>query len=113
MEMQPGSDVALGTTGPTGDRPSMTSLDEVALADVSEVSGSPGRRLATGISGPIAVVLALLWAVVTFVVLTDLTPIVPTQHVVAGVLLVNAVMMLVLLIIIIREVLLIVQARRR
>ena len=90
----------------------MTSVDDSAVLDPADFGAAPGPRLATGMYGPIAVGLALLWAVVTFVVLTDLTPIVPTQQVVAGVLLVNAVMMLVLLVIIARDVLLIVQARR-
>src|ERR1700730_3852417 len=91
----------------------MTSVHKESVADAADASGSPAPRLATGIAGPIAVVLALLWAVLTFVVLTDLTPIEPTQIVVSGVLLVNAVMMLVLLFIIAREVWQIVQARRR
>jgi two-component system nitrogen regulation sensor histidine kinase NtrY len=63
--------------------------------------------------GPVAVGLALLSAVVTFLVLTGLTPVVPTHDVVVGVLLANAAMMLVLLTIIAYEVFKIVQARRR
>jgi two-component system, NtrC family, nitrogen regulation sensor histidine kinase NtrY len=92
----------------------MTSVEQVALPEAAETGGPPSR-LASRISrimGPVAVGLALLSAVVTFLVLTGLTPVVPTHDVVVGVLLANGAMMLVLLGIIAYEVFKIVQARR-
>ena len=62
---------------------------------------------------PIAVALALISAFLTFVVLTGLTPIVPTHKVVIGFLLINAATILLLLLIIGREIWLVIQARRR
>jgi two-component system, NtrC family, nitrogen regulation sensor histidine kinase NtrY len=62
---------------------------------------------------PFAVVIALLSAVLTFVVLTGLTPIEPTRQVVRTFLMVNAATILLLVGIIVREVWLVVQARRR
>ncbi len=62
--------------------------------------------------GPIAVGLALLSAFATFIVLADLTPILPTHNVVVVLLGVNAATVLLLLSVIVREVWLIVQARR-
>src|SRR6201999_1377141 len=62
---------------------------------------------------PFAVVIALLSAVLTFVVLTGLTPIEPTREVVRGFLLINAATILLLVGIIVREVWQMVQARRR
>ena len=63
--------------------------------------------------GPVAVVVALIAALVTFAVLADLTPISPTHEVVAGLLMVNAVTVLVLVGVIARDVWLVIQARRR
>ena len=62
---------------------------------------------------PFAVGLALLSAFLTFVVLTGLTPIEPTRHVVISFLLINAATILLLVGIIVREVWQVVQARRR
>ncbi len=62
---------------------------------------------------PFAVVIALLSALLTFVVLTGLTPIEPTRQVVRTFLLVNAATILLLVGIIVREVWQMVQARRR
>ena len=62
--------------------------------------------------GPIAVGLALLSALVTFLVLAGLTPVAPTHYVVVTLLLVNAGAGLLLLLIIGREVWRIFQARR-
>ncbi len=90
----------------------MTSAEQVALPEAAE-TGGPSSRLASRLIGPVAVGLALLSAVVTFLVLTGLTPVVPTHDVVSGVLLANGAMMLVLLGIIAYEVFKIVQARRR
>jgi len=62
---------------------------------------------------PVAVALALISAFLTFVVLTGLTPIVPSHPVVIGFLLINAATILLLVLIIGREIWLVVQARRR
>ncbi len=66
-----------------------------------------------GIFGPIAVGVALLSALATFLVLADLTPIAPTHYVVVTLLLVNVVTVALLLAIIAREVWQVVQARRK
>ncbi|MBV8752142.1 MAG: HAMP domain-containing protein, partial [Hyphomicrobiales bacterium] len=91
----------------------MTSVDDVAGSNIAAPAGGGGIRLASGFFGPFAVGLALLSAAVTFLVLTGLTPILPTHEVVVTVLLANAATALILLAVIGREVLLIVQARRR
>jgi two-component system nitrogen regulation sensor histidine kinase NtrY len=91
----------------------MTSVDDVASSNVAAPGGGGGIKLASGFLGPFAVGLALLSAAVTFLVLTGLTPILPTHEVVVTVLLANAATALILLAVIGREVLLIVQARRR
>jgi two-component system nitrogen regulation sensor histidine kinase NtrY len=62
---------------------------------------------------PFAVVIALLSALLTFMVLTGLTPIEPTRHVVRTFLMINAATILLLVGIIVREVWQVVQARRR
>jgi two-component system nitrogen regulation sensor histidine kinase NtrY len=91
----------------------MTSVDDVAGSNIAAPGGGAGVKLASGILGPLAVGLALLSAAVTFLVLTGLTPVLPTHEVVVTVLLANAATVLILLAIIAREVVLIVQARRR
>jgi two-component system, NtrC family, nitrogen regulation sensor histidine kinase NtrY len=90
----------------------MTSVDEVAGSNIATPGGGPGLKLGSGILGPLAVGLALLSAAVTFLVLTGLTPVLPTHEVVVTVLLANVATVLILLAIIVREVGLIVQARR-
>src|SRR5258707_2460190 len=90
----------------------MTSADTSAPSfdpSFSEPRGWSLRRLVA----PLAVGLALLSALLTFVVLTGLTPIVPTSGVVATFLLINAATILLLVLIIIRELWTLVQARRR
>jgi two-component system nitrogen regulation sensor histidine kinase NtrY len=91
----------------------MTSVDEVASSNIATPGGGAGLKLASGIFGPLAVGLALLSAAVTFLVLTGLTPVLPTHEVVVTVLLVNVATVLILLGVIAREVALIIQARRR
>jgi len=90
----------------------MTSIDEVLPGHASPAD-LPRAGLAVGLLGPIAVGLALLSAFVTFIVLTGLTPIVPTHEVVVTVLLVNAATVFFVIAVIVREVASIVQARRR
>ncbi len=62
---------------------------------------------------PIAVVLALISALITFLVLTGLTPIPPTHNVVVGVLLGNAAMVALLALIVAWEIWGLFRARRR
>src|SRR3984893_10977227 len=90
----------------------MTSVDDVAGSNIAAPGGGAGVKLASGILGPLAVGLALLSAGVTFLVLTGLTPVLPTHEVVVTVLLANGATVLILLAIIVREVVLIIQARR-
>jgi two-component system nitrogen regulation sensor histidine kinase NtrY len=87
------------------------SVEQAAASDPA-LANPPARRGETRILGPIAVGLALLSAFITFIVLADLTPIVPTHYVVVTLLLVNAVTVLLLLGVIVREVWQVVQARR-
>jgi two-component system, NtrC family, nitrogen regulation sensor histidine kinase NtrY len=84
-----------------------------ALPAETMFASSPSKRAGTRVLGPVAVVLAQLSALVTFLVLADLTPISPTHYVVVSLLLANAATVLLLLIIIVREVWQIVQARRK
>ncbi|MFO1099571.1 MAG: PAS domain-containing sensor histidine kinase [Xanthobacteraceae bacterium] len=89
----------------------MATVDDAATGEFG-VADRPGTRVATGIIGPIAVVVALVSALTTFLVLAGLTPIVPTHNVVVSLLLVNGVAVFLLLGIIGREVWQIMQARR-
>jgi len=84
---------------------------EQAAADTT-LPGSPAKRGETRIFGALAVILALLSALLTFIVLADLTPLAPTHRVVVTLLLANAVTVLLLLGIIAREVWQIMAARR-
>ncbi|MGA2125704.1 MAG: PAS domain-containing sensor histidine kinase, partial [Xanthobacteraceae bacterium] len=90
----------------------MTSVDEAAIADMG-MSADTAPRPGTGLLGPLAVGLALLSALLTFLILSDLTPILPTSDVVTTVLLANVATVLLVLTVIAREVLQIVKARRR
>ena len=100
-----------GEFGPVQIKPMTTAETSAASFDPSfaEPRGWPFRRL----MAPFAVGIALLSAFLTFVVLTGLTPIVPTHEVVVTFLLINGATILLLLAIIAREVWQVVQARRR
>jgi len=87
----------------------MTSVLEVAGADPGKAAG----RIGAGAIGPIVVGVALLSALATFLVLANLTPILPTHNVVITVLLLNALTVLLLVAIITREVWQVIQAHRR
>src|SRR5690348_10446140 len=89
----------------------MTSADQAANADTTVVGPQPPGILARA-AGPIAVGIALLSSLATFLVLAGLTPISPTHYVVITLLLINAATGLLLVAIIAREVWKIVQARR-
>src|SRR5262249_42855020 len=89
----------------------MTSVDNVAVAETAVAA--PARRLVSGLIGPAAVVIALLSALTTFLILTGLTPILPTSAVVGKVLFGNAIAVLVLLGVIAWEVWKVLVARRQ
>ncbi len=90
----------------------MTNVGQAATAELATAAAPAPGRLARTL-GLVAVALALLSALVTFLVLANLTPILPTHEVVLTLLLVNAVTVLLLLAIIAYEVWRVVQARRR
>ena len=85
---------------------------DAALADVTAAAPQGGRRMIT-IVGPVVVCLALLSALVTFLVLGGFTPIVPNHYVVIGLLGFDGIAILLLLAIILREIWPVVQARTR
>jgi two-component system nitrogen regulation sensor histidine kinase NtrY len=90
----------------------MTSADTPAVPFDPSLAESGSFSLRRWLA-PVAVVLALLSAFLTFMVLTGLTPIEPTRQVVRTFLMINAATILLLVGIIIREVWQVVQARRR
>ncbi|MEI8152381.1 MAG: hypothetical protein WCG92_12375 [Hyphomicrobiales bacterium] len=90
----------------------MTSIASVDQTTPAEIA-APATSRAVRVLGPMASILAMLSAFVTFVVLADLTPLAPTHSVVVTLLLVNAVTVFLLVGIIAHEVWLVVQARRR
>jgi two-component system nitrogen regulation sensor histidine kinase NtrY len=90
----------------------MTSVDQAASLEMAMAS-LPAGRVALRVLGPIAVAVALLSALATFLVLNNLTPIVPTHNAVVSLLAVNAATVVVLLAIIALEGWFIFQARRR
>ncbi len=90
----------------------MTSVDTSA-AQLDPSLAEPKGRSLMRLLAPIAIGLALLSAVLTFVVLTGLTRIEPTRQVAVSFILMNGATILVLLGIIFREVWQLMQARRR
>jgi two-component system nitrogen regulation sensor histidine kinase NtrY len=90
---------------------SLASSDPVLPAQ-SAPFPKPPRRLSSYFA-PIMVVLSLVSALVTFLVLTGMTPIRPTHNVVVTVLLANAGMVLVLLAVVAWEVFNVIRAQRR
>ena len=87
------------------------SVEQAATADTA-LAGAPAQRREMRILGPLAVGLALLSALVTFIVLADFTPLSPTHDVVVSLLAANAATVLLLLAVIVRDVWQVVQARR-
>jgi two-component system nitrogen regulation sensor histidine kinase NtrY len=87
------------------------SVEQAATADTA-LAGAPAKRGDIRILGPLAVGLALLSALVTFIVLADFTPLSPTHDVVVSLLAANAATVLLLLAVIVRDVWQVVQARR-
>src|SRR4051795_2167694 len=90
----------------------MTNASQAATAEFATAT-APTPGWTSRLIGSIAVSLALLSALATFVVLANLTPIMPTHEVVLTLLAVNAFTVLFLLGIIAYEVWRVVQARRR
>src|SRR4051812_31591835 len=89
----------------------LMSAEQVVSAEPL-ISEPASGRTKVRIVGPLLVALAMLSAVITFLVLAGLTPIAPTHYVVVTLLLVNATTGLLLLAVIGREVWQILQARR-
>src|SRR5436189_5149619 len=90
----------------------MTNVGQAATVELANVAAPvPGRS--ARVLGLIAVALALLSALATFLVLANLTPILPTHEVVLTLLAVNVFTALFLLGIIAYEVWRVFQARRR
>src|SRR3954454_7180738 len=90
----------------------MTSAD-TSVASFDPSFAEPRGRSLWRLVAPFAVAVALLSALLTFVVLTGLTRIQPTREVVISFMLINAAIILLLVGIIVREVWVVVQARRR
>src|SRR5688572_429440 len=84
-----------------------------AAADSASSGPRPARRRLTFTLGLITVVLALCSGLATYLILTGLTPIVPTHRVVVGVLLINLVLVLAMIVLIAWQVSGLWRARRR
>ena len=91
----------------------MINVGEAATTELATAAAAPASGWISRALGLAAVALALLSALLTFVVLAGLTPIAPTHEVVVTLLLANAVTVLLLVLVIAREVWGVVQARRR
>ena len=91
----------------------MTSVGQAATTELMSAAAAPRSGSTPRALGVAAVALALLSALVTFVVLAGLTPIAPTHEVVVTLLLANAATVFLLVLVIGREVWGMVQARRR
>ena len=91
----------------------MTDVGQAATAELATAAAAPAPTWIPRTLGFAAVALALLSALVTFLVLAGLTPIPPTHEVVVTLLLTNAVTVFLLIVVIAREVWGVVQARRR
>jgi two-component system nitrogen regulation sensor histidine kinase NtrY len=91
----------------------MTSVGQAATTELMTSAAAPTSGWIPRALGVAAVALALLSALITFVVLAGLTPIAPTHEVVVTLLLANAGTVFLLVLVIAREVWGIVQARRR
>ena len=91
----------------------MTNVGQAATAELVSAAAAPAPGWLVRALGLTAVAIALLSALVTFVVLAGLTPIAPTHEVVVTLLLGNAVTVFLLILLIAREVWGVWQARRR
>ena len=93
--------------------PTQMSSADTSVASLDPSFAEPRGRSLWRLVAPFAVAVALLSALLTFVVLTGLTRIQPTREVVISFMLINAGVILLLVGIIVREVWTVVQARRR
>jgi two-component system nitrogen regulation sensor histidine kinase NtrY len=91
----------------------MINVGEAATTELATAAAAPASGWISRALGLAAVALALLSAVLTFVVLAGFTPIAPTHEVVVTLLLANAVTVFLLVLVIARELWGVVQARRR
>src|SRR6516162_11493331 len=91
----------------------VSTAEQVPAAESASVATAPAPGWFARSLGLAAVAIALLSALVTFVVLADLTPIAPTHEVVVTLLAANGITVLLLTLFIAREVWRVVQARRR
>jgi two-component system nitrogen regulation sensor histidine kinase NtrY len=91
----------------------MINVGQAATTELMTAAAAPAPGWIPRALGLTAVALALLSALLTFVVLAGLTPIAPTHEVVVTLLLANAVTVFLLVLVIAREVWGVVQARRR
>src|SRR4051812_22686023 len=90
----------------------MSNVDQAVAAEAA-VAQASGARIENRRLGRIAVIVALICALITFAVLSNLTPLSPTNEVVGNLVRLDLVVMLALSIVIGRELWLILQARRR
>src|SRR5215472_15602545 len=90
----------------------MATIDDAALPDATTV-GQQGHRRLMPVIGPIAVGLALLSALATFLVLGGFTPFTPSHYLVVWLLFVNTIAVVLLVGIIAREIWPVIQASRR
>jgi len=91
----------------------MINVGETAITELATAAAAPASGWISRALGLAAVALALLSAVLTFVVLAGFTPIAPTHEVVVTLLLANTVTVFLLVLVIARELWGVVQARRR
>src|SRR6516164_7916165 len=91
----------------------VSTAEQVPAAESASVATAPAPGWFARSLGLAAVAIALLSALITFVVLADLTPIAPTHEVVVTLLAGNAVTVLLLTLFIVRELWGVFQARRR
>ena len=82
----------------------MINVGEAATTELATAAAAPASGWISRALGLAAVALALLSALLTFVVLAGLTPVAPTHEVVVTLLLANAVTVLLLVLVIAREV---------
>jgi len=90
----------------------MATIDDAALPDATTI-GQQGHRRLMPVIGPIAVGLALLSALATFLVLGNFTPFTPSHYLVVWLLFVNTIAVVLLVGIIAREIWPVIQASRR
>jgi two-component system nitrogen regulation sensor histidine kinase NtrY len=91
----------------------MTTADDIVQTTGPSLVAPPAGSLVRSVVAPVAIFLALASALLTFLVLSGLTPIVPTHQAVVSVLMLNGALVLVLLLIVGYEIWQVMLARRR